>query len=60
MSRIVRFYGLDAGLGLAASGYHDPVTERFVQATALSRRHRAVPDVCFERQPLDEARSNRA
>jgi ribonuclease HII len=52
MGRIVKFYGLDRELGLAASGYHDPVTEKFVQATALSRRRQAVPDTCFERQPL--------
>jgi len=52
MSRIVRFYGLENELGLAASGYHDPVTEKFVRATALSRRRRAVPDTCFERRPL--------
>jgi ribonuclease HII len=52
MGRIVRFYGLSNDLGLAASGYHDPVTEKFVQATALSRRRRAIPDACFERRPL--------
>jgi len=61
MSRVVRFYGLAPELGLTASGYHDPVTEKFVQATALSRRHRSVPDACFERQPLgEEERSHRA
>jgi ribonuclease HII len=31
------------------SGYHDPATARFVDATALVRRTRGVPDVCFER-----------
>ncbi len=31
------------------SGYHDPVTARFVDASALARRARGVPDVCFER-----------
>jgi len=32
-----------------ASGYHDPVTTRFVAASALKRKERGVPDVCFER-----------
>ncbi len=33
----------------SVSGYHDPVTARFVKATALSRRKRDVPNDCFER-----------
>ncbi len=32
------------------SGYHDPVTRRFVEASALSRKARGVPDDCFERR----------
>jgi ribonuclease HII len=36
------------GLG-AASGYHDPVTTRYIAATALVRRDRMIPDDCFER-----------
>jgi ribonuclease HII len=36
------------GLG-AASGYHDPVTTRYIAATALVRREREIPDDCFER-----------
>ena len=32
-----------------ARGYHDPVTARFVEATALVRQGRRVPDTCFER-----------
>jgi ribonuclease HII len=31
------------------SGYHDPVTSRFVASTKLVRRRRNVPDECFER-----------
>ena len=31
------------------SGYHDPVTARFVERTALVRKRRKVPDRCFER-----------
>jgi hypothetical protein len=52
MARIVRFYGVENDVGLQASGYHDPVTEKFVRATALTRRRQAIPDACFERQPL--------
>ncbi len=33
----------------AASGYHDPVTTRYIVATALVRRERQIPDDCFER-----------
>ncbi len=53
MGRIVRFYGDDTDL--TASGYHDPVTDRFVEATSLVRRKRAVPDTCFERVGIANA-----
>src|SRR5262249_20879309 len=33
MGRIVRFYGYSLDDELGASGYHDPVTDRFVEAT---------------------------
>ena len=49
MARIVRFYGHDGDSDLDASGYHDPVTDRFVAATALVRRKKEIPDACFER-----------
>jgi ribonuclease HII len=49
MGRIVRFYGHHDDEALAASGYHDPVTDRFVEATSLVRQKRAIPDDCFER-----------
>lgn len=45
MDRIVRFYDPEA----APSGYNDPVTARFVDATKLSRKRRKVPIGCFER-----------
>jgi ribonuclease HII len=51
MARIVRFYDAPDAEPRRASGYHDPVTERFVEATALLRRKLAVPDACFERAP---------
>jgi ribonuclease HII len=49
MGRIVRYYGHSENEELCASGYHDPVTDRFVEATSLVRKKRAVPDTCFER-----------
>lgn len=50
MARIVRHYrALDAELP-TASGYHDPVTARFVDATQLVRARRNIPDDCFERR----------
>jgi ribonuclease HII len=49
MARVARWYA-DAGGGAAyPSGYHDPVTARFVEATRVARRTRDVPDDCFER-----------
>ncbi|MBL8678018.1 MAG: hypothetical protein JNK05_02575 [Myxococcales bacterium] len=32
-----------------ASGYHDPVTARLVDATALARKKLQIPERCFER-----------
>ncbi|MET0591818.1 MAG: hypothetical protein ABW133_03905, partial [Polyangiaceae bacterium] len=55
MARIVRHYGLHGDPNEMASGYHDPVTDRFVDATALVRKKRKVPDTCFERTPADAA-----
>jgi ribonuclease HII len=57
MARVVRFYGLPAEAELDASGYHDPVTDRFVAATALVRQKRRIPESCFERE--GEANSER-
>lgn len=50
MERIVRHYqGVVPGLA-GASGYHDPVTGKFVEATQLVRRDKRVPGDCFERR----------
>ena len=53
MGRIVehvRALGRDDGIEIAhASGYHDPVTHRLIDASALSRRRAEVPDRCFLR-----------
>jgi ribonuclease HII len=58
MARIVRFYGHREQDELGASGYHDPVTDRFVAATALVRKKKQIPQTCFER--AGEAGAERA
>ena len=50
MRRIGEFYQQDLpGLKLA-SGYHDPVTMRFIEATERSRRRLGIAPDCFRRQ----------
>jgi ribonuclease HII len=50
MRRIGEFYRRgDPELRLA-SGYHDPVTTRFVEATELPRRRLGIAQDCFRRQ----------
>jgi ribonuclease HII len=48
MARISSHYD-HGNLTEGVSGYHDPVTSRFVKATSLLRKQRRVPDGCFER-----------
>ena len=50
MAKVVRFYRGELAELPDASGYHDPVTKSFVDATALLRTRREVPDRCFERR----------
>ena len=52
MGRITRHYREHDETLPDASGYHDPITEQFVQATRLVRKKRAHPDDCFERLSL--------
>jgi hypothetical protein len=52
MGRIVRYHRAANADLPDASGYHDPVTSRFIDATRLSRRQRSLPDDCFERKAL--------
>ena len=50
MRRIGEFYRrCDPELRLA-SGYHDPVTTRFIQATEPSRRRLGIAHDCFRRR----------
>jgi ribonuclease HII len=50
MARIARHWERALGESFCPSGYHDPVTERFVAATEELRRERRMPDECFERE----------
>jgi ribonuclease HII len=50
MARIARRYSNNAAIERLPSGYHDPVTNQFVEATATLRKTRRVPFDCFERR----------
>jgi ribonuclease HII len=54
MARIVRYHRAELPDAPDASGYHDPVTTRFISATRLSRKRRGLPDECFERRALGD------
>ena len=49
MARIVRYHQAEDPTLPDASGYHDPVSTRFIDSSRLTRRKRGVPDECFER-----------
>jgi hypothetical protein len=52
MARVSRWYESEISAeneSLGPSGYNDPVTARFVDATELVRKRRRVPENCFER-----------
>jgi hypothetical protein len=55
MERQNRFYrGHDPSLQ-DVSGYHDPVTQRFIAASALLRKRLGIDDDCFTRKNQREA-----
>lgn len=55
MARIVRHYQISLPELQNVSGYHDPVTKQFVDATRLVRRKQRIPDDCFERRSMSSA-----
>ena len=57
MARVVRFYRGDNPELPDASGYYDPVTTRFIEATRLARGERDVPASCFERRGASTPRA---
>jgi ribonuclease HII len=54
MARIARRYQTNGGGERSPSGYHDPVTEQFVEASTVLRKSRRVPFDCFERRRGDD------
>lgn len=56
MARIHRFYAGHLPELEPVSGYHDPVTARFVEATQPLRRKLRLPVACFERAELPKDR----
>jgi ribonuclease HII len=54
--RVTRYHRAHDATLPEASGYHDPVTARFVRLSALSRKSRGVPDECFERRAVSGPR----
>jgi ribonuclease HII len=57
MARIVRYHRATNPDLPDASGYHDPVTTRFIAATRLTRVRRALPDDCFERRACEPTKA---
>lgn len=60
MDRISGYYRRELGdLELSPSGYHDPVTAKFVERTADIRRKLLIVPDCFERRPALAAKAAR-
>jgi hypothetical protein len=55
MARVTRYHRSHDPSLPDVSGYHDPITTRFIRASALARRARNVSDECFERRSLPDA-----
>jgi ribonuclease HII len=49
MARVARFYPSARDTEAPPSGYHDPVTQAFVERSALVRRRAKIPNTCFVR-----------
>lgn len=58
MRRIVRWHQAFEPRLPEASGYHDPVTTKFVKASALVRKKQKVVSACFERLALGKVTSS--
>jgi ribonuclease HII len=52
MRRVVRFHKTHEPDAPDASGYHDPITTKFIRATELVRKKLRVESACFERLAL--------
>jgi ribonuclease HII len=54
-ARVIRYHRVVDPELPDASGYYDPVTTRFIDATRLARDRRGLPDDCFLRRSLGES-----
>ncbi len=52
MRRVVRFHKTHEPDAPDASGYHDPITTKFIRATELVRKKLRVESACFQRLAL--------
>jgi hypothetical protein len=59
MRRVVRFHRVHDETLPDASGYHDPVTTEFINASTLIRKKRKIDPTCFERAALGNVPSSR-
>jgi ribonuclease HII len=62
MARVARFYPTAFDSEAPPSGYHDPITQAFVDRTALARRRQKIPNTCFvrDRDPVETSKPERA
>jgi ribonuclease HII len=60
MRRVVRWHRLHVPDAPEASGYHDPVSSRFIEATALVRKKLRVDPRCFERSSIGKKEAEAA
>ncbi|MBX3211962.1 MAG: hypothetical protein KF850_08015 [Labilithrix sp.] len=60
MRRVVRWHRAHVPDAPDASGYHDPVSTRFIEATSLVRKKLRVDPRCFERTSLGKKDAARA
>lgn len=60
MRRIVTWHREHVPDAPDASGYHDPVSTRFIEATSLVRKNLRVETACFERTSIAATKGNEA
>jgi hypothetical protein len=60
MRRVIRYHQARDPALPNASGYHDPVTTRFIDASTLIRKERRIEPACFERGSLSQRKTEGA
>ncbi len=56
MRRVISYHRVHDATLTDASGYHDPVTSRFILSSALIRKKQKVESACFERVAVGKAK----